>query len=56
MTLAQLTCLGIIVGLWPSWAVAQDRPPEWGWGMHPMWGLWGVWGVGMMVMMLVFWV
>ena len=55
MTRAQLICLGIIVGLWPSWAVAQDRPHEWGWGMHPLWGLWGVWGIGMMVMMLVFW-
>jgi putative membrane protein len=25
---------------------------EWGWGMHPMWGMWGL---GMMIMMLVFW-
>ena len=25
---------------------------DWGWGMHPMWG---VWGIGMIVMMLVFW-
>ena len=55
MTRAQLICLGIIGGLWPSWVVAQDRPHEWGWGMHPLWGLWGVWGIGMMVMMLVFW-
>jgi putative membrane protein len=36
-------------------AAAQERPYEWGWGMHPMWGVWGVWGLGMMVMMLVFW-
>ena len=33
----------------------QERAWEWGWSMHPMWGLWGVWGVGMMLMMLVFW-
>lgn len=37
----------------PVWA--QERVYEWGWGMHPMWGLWGIWGVAMMLMMLVFW-
>jgi putative membrane protein len=36
----------------PVAAAAQERVYEWGWGMHPMWG---VWGVGMMLMMLVFW-
>ena len=55
MALASFTSLEIIMGLWPSWAAGQGRPYEWGWGMHPMWGLWGVWGIGMMVMMLMFW-
>jgi putative membrane protein len=44
--------------LWPasSVAIAQERVPEWGWGMHPMWGAWGAaWGIGMMLMMAVFW-
>jgi putative membrane protein len=36
----------------PMGATAQERMYEWGWGMHPMWG---VWGAGMLVMMLVFW-
>ncbi len=36
----------------PVAATAQERMYEWGWGMHPMWG---VWGLGMMLMMLVFW-
>ncbi len=30
----------------------QERIWEWGWGMHPMWG---IWGLGMTLMMLVFW-
>jgi putative membrane protein len=36
-------------------AQAQERAYEWGWGMHPMWGVWGAWGVAMMVMRLLFW-
>jgi len=36
----------------PVAVAAQERVYEWGWGMHPMWG---VWGAGMMLMMLVFW-
>ena len=32
--------------------LAQERTYEWGWGMHPMWG---VWGIGMMFIMLLFW-
>lgn len=36
-------------------AQAQERAYEWGWGMHPMWGVWGAWGVAMAVMMLLFW-
>jgi putative membrane protein len=39
----------------PGVASAQERTYEWGWGMHPMWGVWGAWGIGMMLMMLVFW-
>ncbi len=34
----------------PVWA--QERVYEWGWGMHPMWGLWGM---AMMLMMFAFW-
>ncbi len=41
--------------LWRAAAQAQERAYEWGWGMHPMWGVWGAWGVAMMVMMLLFW-
>ena len=44
--------LGGIVWLWPSLAMAQERQYEWGWSMHPMWG---VWGLGMMLTMLIFW-
>jgi putative membrane protein len=33
--------------------LAQDRPWEGGWGMHPM--MWGAWGVGMMLIVLLFW-
>ncbi len=36
-------------------ALAQERVYEWGWGMHPMWGLWGIWGIGMMLFMFLFW-
>ena len=39
----------------PSAALAQERPYEWGWGMHPMWGIWGAWGLGMALMMVVVW-
>jgi putative membrane protein len=42
------------VGL-PVVAWAQERPYDFWWGMHPMWGMWGAWGIGMMLMMLVFW-
>ena len=55
MTQVQCAFVGITAWLWPSLAAAQDRPYEWGSGMHPMWGIWGVWGIGMMLMMLVFW-
>lgn len=39
----------------PSLARAQDRPYDWGWGMHPMGWMGGMWGLGMMFMMLLFW-
>lgn len=47
----------VYLTVWSSWfapaaVLAQERPYDWGWGMHPMW--WG-WGLGMMVMMLLFW-
>ena len=35
-------------------ALGEERW-EWGWRMHPMWGVWGFWGLGMMFMMLAFW-
>jgi len=38
----------------PGLVLAQERPYEWGWGMHPM--MWGAWGFGMMIMMILFWV
>jgi putative membrane protein len=39
----------------PAAAWAQDRPYDWGGGMHPMWWAWGAGGVVMMLMMLIFW-
>lgn len=38
--------------LLPLAAWAQERPYNYGWGMHYMWG---PWGIGMGLMMLVFW-
>jgi putative membrane protein len=40
----------------PGVALAQERPYEWGWGMHPMGWMGGMWGIGMMFMMLLFWI
>jgi putative membrane protein len=40
-------------GLSPAAALAQERPYDWGWGMHPM--MWGAWGFGMMLTMVLFW-
>jgi hypothetical protein len=37
----------------PIMAFAQERPYDWGRGMHPM--MWGAWGFGMMLMMILFW-
>ena len=43
------------ISLLPQMALAQERPYEWGWGMHPMWWMGGAWGIGMMLMMMLFW-
>ena len=40
----------------PAPVFAQERPYDWGWGMHPMGWMGGMWGMGMMFMMLLFWV
>ena len=45
-----------LIWLLPGLAYAQERPYEWGWGMHPMWWMGGAWGIGMMFMMLLFWI
>ncbi len=52
-----VTGIMLVMAPWliPRAAWAQERAYEWGWGMHPMWGLWGIWGIAMMLMMLVFW-
>ncbi len=52
-----VTGIMLVMAPWlvPHAAWAQERAYEWGWGMHPMWGLWGIWGIAMMLMMLVFW-
>jgi putative membrane protein len=44
-----------MLALWliPALALPQERPSEWGWGMHPM--MCGAWGFGMMFMMVLFW-
>jgi putative membrane protein len=51
--------LKLIIPMVWAWAVpvvlwAQERPYEWGWGMHPM--MWGAWGFGMMFVMMLFWI
>lgn len=51
--IAMLTLL--TVGFLPGAAMAQERPWEWGWGMHPGPWMWGAGGLLMMLMMLVFW-
>lgn len=47
--------LTLAVWLAPGVAGAQERTYDWGWSMHPMWGLWEIWGVGMMLFMFLFW-
>src|SRR5207245_9673285 len=36
-------------------ALAQERVPDWGRGMHPMWWMWGAGGIVMMLFMRLFW-
>lgn len=49
--------IGVMAGgVLPSAVWAQERVPDWGWGMHPIWWMWGAWGIGMMLVMLAFWV
>ena len=45
----------LLMAVVPARTLAQERPWEWGWGMHPGWWMWGAGGVVMMLMMLVFW-
>lgn len=45
----------LTIALVPGPAMAQERPWEWGRGMHPGWWMWGAGGPVMMLMMLVFW-
>jgi putative membrane protein len=45
----------LVMALVPAPAVAQERPWEWGWSMHPGWWMWGAGGLVMMLMMLLFW-
>ena len=39
--LAAATTTWLAAGI--AWA--QERPYEWGWGMHPMGWMWGAWGL-----------
>ena len=55
MTIVRILAAVLFSWLAPAWALAQERPYQWGWGMHPMWSMGGAWGVGMMLMMFVFW-
>jgi uncharacterized membrane protein len=45
----------LTMALIPAPSMAQERPWEWGWGMHPGWWMWGAGGLVMMLMMLAFW-
>ena len=54
-------CRRIVFAISMSWfvpisAFAQERPYDWGWGMHPMGWMGGIWGIGMMFIMLFFWI
>ena len=54
-----MTLLGLAIStillLVTDKAWAQERPDNWGWGMHPMTWMWGAWGIFMMLGMLLFW-
>jgi putative membrane protein len=45
----------LVMALVPVPAVAQERPWDWGWGMHPSWWMGGAGGLVTMLMMLLFW-
>jgi putative membrane protein len=45
-----------LIWLSPALSSAQERPYDWGWGVHPMGWMGGIWGIGMMFMMLLFWI
>ena len=47
--------VGAGAALAPAAALAQERVPDLGWGMHPMWWMWGAGGIVMMLFMLLFW-
>ncbi len=47
--------VGSGAALAPAAALAQERMPDWGWSMHPMWWMWGAGGIVMMLFMLLFW-
>jgi putative membrane protein len=50
--------MGLILlteALIPAPALAQERPWECGWSMHPGWWMWSAGGVVMMLMMLALW-
>lgn len=51
ITVSSLLTMALI----PAPSMAQERPWEWGWGMHPGWWMWGAGGLVMMLMMLAFW-
>jgi putative membrane protein len=56
MQRVEVLSLGLALGgLTPAIVIAQERPYEWAWDMHPMWWMWGAWGILMMLGMLTFW-
>ena len=52
---ARWSLVGAGAALAPAAALAQERVPDWGRGMHPMWWMWGAGGIVMMLFMLLFW-
>ena len=45
-----------LIEVLPAVTSAQERPYDWGWGLHPMWWMGGAGGISMMFMMLLFWI
>ena len=50
-----IMALGALGSFGAASAAAQERPWDWGGGMHPGWWMWGAGGFVMMFMMLAFW-